>query len=124
MAAEQMRSQTLLQKAQLDNQTKLQIAAADQQTELVKIDGAAASEDKRISNNPKVIEAKTQETESKAMVEFVGTLMQSQAQQTETIMRALQELSQAVRMVSAPREALRDGAGRIVGSRPITDGNA
>ena len=124
MAAEQMRSQTLLQKAQLDNQTKLQIAAADQQTELVKIDGAAASEDKRISNNPKVIEAKTQETESKAMVEFVGTLMQSQTQQTETIMRALQELSQAVRMVSAPREALRDGAGRIVGSRPITDGNA
>ena len=124
MAAEQMRSQTLLQKAQLDNQTKLQIAAADQQTELVKIDGAAASEVRRISNNPKVIEAKTQETESKAMVEFVGTLMQSQAQQTETIMRALQELSQAVRMVSAPREALRDGAGRIVGSRPVTDGNA
>jgi hypothetical protein len=119
MAAEQIRSQTLLQKAQLDNQTKLQIAAADQQTELVKIDGAAASEDRRISNNPKVIEAKTQEMETKAMADFIGTLMQSQTQQTETILRALQELSQAVRVVGAPREALRDGTGRIVGSRPV-----
>jgi hypothetical protein len=121
MAAEQMRSQTLLQKAQLDNQTKLQIAAADQQTELVKIDGAAASEDRRISNNPKVIEAKTQEMETKAMADFIGTLMQSQTQQTETILRALQELSQAVRVVGAPREALRDGTGRIVGSRPVVN---
>jgi hypothetical protein len=118
-AAEQIRAQSLLQKAQLDNQTRLQIAAMDQRTEVVKIDGAAASEDRRISNNPKVIEAKTQEMETKAMADFIGTLMQSQTQQTETILRALQELSQAVRVVGAPREALRDGTGRIVGSRPV-----
>ena len=53
------------------------------------------------------------------MADFIGTLMQSQTQQTETILRALQELSQAVRVVGAPREALRDGTGRIVGSRPV-----
>jgi len=57
--------------------------------------------------------------ETKAMADFIGTLMQSQTQQTETILRALQELSQAVRVVGAPREALRDGTGRIVGSRPV-----
>jgi hypothetical protein len=37
MAAEQLRAQAILQKAQLDNQTKLQIAAADQQTEVAKL---------------------------------------------------------------------------------------
>ena len=37
ITAEQIRAQTLLQKAQLDNQTKLQIAAADQQTEVAKL---------------------------------------------------------------------------------------
>lgn len=44
IAAEQIRAQSLLQKAQIDNQTKLQIAAADQQTEVAKMQMAPAIE--------------------------------------------------------------------------------
>lgn len=143
VTAEQIRAQSTLQKAQIDNETRLKIAEMDQQTEIVKINAApviedqkartqiamkerdaqvaVALEDRRAANNPKLVDTKAKATESTALRDAVATFMQSQQSQTQTILEALRTLADSVKVMSAPREAVRGPDGRVVGTRPVVN---
>lgn len=115
VAAEQIRAQSLLQKAQIDNQTKLQIAAADQQTEVAKLQMQPAIEREKAviraegAQAAAVIGAQTKvalaaaeppeapEAPDEGMDEEVRAFMRSQAEQTATLLAAIRELAAAVR---------------------------
>jgi hypothetical protein len=112
-------------KADIDAQVKLALAnvqaeLADKQAqtsmalEAQKGEQTAGIEHLRASLNPKSIEAKAKAEESATASEVLKALAASQEQQTQIILAAFSELTKAM---SAPREFVRDKAGKAVGSR-------
>lgn len=75
---------------------------------------AAGLEHIRASLNPKTIEAGAKAKETVATTEILRQVQESNAQQTQAILAAMQELARAL---SAPRVIDRDKSGRATGSR-------
>lgn len=89
------------------------------QIEAVKGENAAQLEERRAALNPKLTEARTKESDSKTQAQFIQQFMESQQMQTQTILQALQQVAEAMKGASAPREIVRDKDGRAMGSRPV-----
>jgi hypothetical protein len=144
IAGENIRAQAQIQSKQLDVQQKerdsqrdydvklkeLRFNAATAQLDLTKhresmeheanTNKFGVQKDEHIARvnaelNPKSIEAKAKAEESATASEVLRTLQESNQQQTQTILQALQELTKAL---AAPREFVRDPkTGKATGSR-------
>ncbi len=111
MAAEQLRAQSLLKKAEMDNQTKLQIAAADEQTERLKVGAQVqADERKAVSHmhssrmeHGQAIEMRqidagmAQGQHNSEMEAFKREILQANQKQTEQLMQVIQQAIQELR---------------------------
>lgn len=140
MAIEQLKSQTALHTKDMDVQQKERDSQRDYEVNRLKIATDAevsmkthaetlqhqrdttefgARKDAHLAQlnaqlNPKTLEAETKAKESASSSEVLKAMQESQQQQTQLLMDAINGLAKAM---SAPREFVRDANGKAVGSR-------
>lgn len=146
MAAETLKSQTTLQKAQIDNQTRLQVEAMQQQTKIGELQMAPQIEREKaqigllakreemqqsaqLEREKMAVgfdmeahkaalspETKAGEATQKGLGELKQMIEQSNQAQTQLIVDAFKSIAEAI---SAEREVVRDPkSNRVIGSKP------